>query len=187
VNDAATGRRRFGMSDSSRAIRGLVQEVRSAEGRSIRVRPTRVGLVTLLVVRAVLILTSAAAIAGLGAGIASRFIMRVATLIDSTPGVQGFTFRGTVMLIRDVIILYSLPAALLFGVARRLLPGSQLVKGASFGGFLFIVFFLAQLRPEQALIQVLFGFMCILYGIALSLLVAAIDSRIPRPQLTATT
>jgi hypothetical protein len=100
-----------------------------------------------LLLRTSLVVAVSAVIAGVLAGVLSRGVMRVASLIDAAPGVQGFTWDGSLGLIRDVVLLYSAPAALLFAVARRLLPGSWLRKGVVFGGLLFLVFLVAQLGP----------------------------------------
>jgi hypothetical protein len=84
-----------------------------------------------LLLRAILVLAVSAVMAGVLAGVLSRVVMRVASLIDAAPGVRGSTWDGSLRLIRDVVLLYSAPAALLFAVARRVLPGSWLLKGSS--------------------------------------------------------
>jgi hypothetical protein len=83
-----------------------------------------------------LVLAVSAVMAGVVAGVLSRGVMRVASLIDAAPGVQGFTWDGSLRLIRDVVLLHSAPATLLFAMARRLLAGSWLRKGILFGALL---------------------------------------------------
>jgi hypothetical protein len=93
--------------------------------------------------RTLLVLAVSAVVAGVLSGVLSRGVMRVASLIDAASGVQGFTWDGSLRLIRDVVLLYSAPAALLFALARRVLPGAWLLKGILFGGLLFLVFLVA--------------------------------------------
>jgi hypothetical protein len=130
--------------------------------------------------RTSLVLAVSAVIAGVLAGVLSRGVMRVASLIDAAPGVQGFTWDGSLRLIRDVVLLYSAPAALLFVVARRLLPGSWLLKGVLFGGLPFLVFLVAQLGPEVLLVKFLFALVCIVYGVTLAFLVTELEGRARR-------
>jgi hypothetical protein len=130
-----------------------------------------------LLLRTSLVVAVSAVIAGVLAGVLSRGVMRVASLIDAAPGVQGFTWDGSLGLIRDVVLLYSAPAALLFAVARRLLPGSWLRKGVVFGGLLFLVFLVAQLGPERLLVKFLFALVSIIYGVTLAFLVTALEAR----------
>ena len=130
--------------------------------------------------RTSLVLTASAVTAGVLAGVLSRGVMRVASLIDAAPGVQGFTWDGSLRLIRDVVLLYSAPATLLFAGARRLLPGAWLRKGVLFGGLLFLIFLMAQLRPEMLLVKFLFALVSIVYGVTLAFLVTALDARARR-------
>lgn len=130
--------------------------------------------------RAILVLAVSAVIAGVLAGVLSRGVMRIASLIDAAPGVQGFTWDGSLRLIRDVVLLYSAPAALLFVVTRRVLPGSWLCKGVLFGGLLFLVLLVAQLRPEMLLVKVLFALVSIIYGVTLAFLVTELEARARR-------
>ena len=130
-----------------------------------------------LLLRAILVLAVSAVIAGVLAGVLSRGVMRVASLLDAAPGVQGFSWDGSLRLIRDVVLLYSAPATLLFAVARRVLPGSWLRKGILFGGLLFLVFLVAQLRPELLLVKFLFALVSIVYGVTLAFLVTALEAR----------
>ena len=130
--------------------------------------------------RTSLILAASAVTAGVLAGVLSRGVMRVASLIDAAPGVQGFTWDGSLRLIRDVVLLYSAPAALLFAVARRVLPGAWLRKGVLFGGLLFLVFLVAQLGPEVLLVKFLFALVAIVYGITLAFLVTELEARARR-------
>ena len=127
--------------------------------------------------RTSLVLTASAVPAGVLAGVLSRGVMRVASLIDAAPGVQGFTWDGSLRLIRDVVLLYSAPATLLFAGARRLLLGSWLRKGVLFGGLLFLVFLVAQLGPERLLVKFLFALVSIVYGVTLAFLVTALEAR----------
>ena len=133
-----------------------------------------------LLLRAILMLAVSAVMAGVVAGVLSRGVMRVASLIDAAPGVQGFTWDGSLRLIRDVVLLYSAPATLLFAVARRLLPGAWLRKGVLFGGLLFLVFLVAQLRPEMLLVKFLFALVAIVYGVTLAFSVAELEARARR-------
>ena len=133
-----------------------------------------------LLLRAILVLAVSAVIAGVLAGVLSRGVMRVASLLDAAPGVQGFSWDGSLRLIRDVVLLYSAPATLLFAVARRVLPGSWLRKGTLFGGLLFLVFLVAQLRPELLLVKFLFALVSIVYGVTLAFLVTALEARARR-------
>jgi hypothetical protein len=130
--------------------------------------------------RASLVLAGSAVTAGVLAGVLSRGVMRVASLIDAAPGVQGFTWDGSLRLIRDVVLLYSVPATLLLAVARRLLPGAWLLQGVLFGGLLFLVFLVAQLGPEVLLVKLLFALVAIVYGVTLAFLVTELDVRARR-------
>jgi hypothetical protein len=130
--------------------------------------------------RASLVLAGSAVTAGVLAGVLSRGVMRVASLIDAAPGVQGFTWDGSLRLTRDVVLLYSVPATLLFAVARRLLPGAWLLQGVLFGGLLFLVFLVAQLGPEVLLVKLLFALVAIVYGVTLAFLVTELDVRARR-------
>ena len=76
--------------------------------------------------------------------------------------------------------MYSAPAALLFAVARRVLPGAWLRKGVLFGGLLFLVFLVAQLGPEVLLVKFLFALVAIVYGITLAFLVTELEARARR-------
>src|SRR5215207_8857384 len=133
-----------------------------------------------LLLRAILVLAVSAVMAGVVAGVLSRGVMRVASLIDAAPGVQGFTWDGSLRLIRDVVLLYSAPAAVLFAVARRVLPGAWLLQGILFGGLLFLVFLVAQLRPEMLLVKFLFALVAIVYGVTLAFSVAELEARARR-------
>jgi hypothetical protein len=133
-----------------------------------------------LLLRTPLVLAVSAVVAGVLAGLLSRGVMRVASLIDAAPGVQGFTWDGSLRLIRDVVLLYSAPATLLFALTRRVLPGSWLRKGVLFGGLLSLVFLVAQLRPEMLLVKFLFALVSIVYGVTLAFLVTALEARARR-------
>ena len=133
-----------------------------------------------LLLRTILVLAVSAVMAGVVAGVLSRGVMRVASLIDAAPGVQGFTWDGSLRLIWDVVLLYSAPAALLYAVARRVLPGSWLLQGVLFGGLLFLVFLVAQLRPERLLVKFLFALVSIVYGVTLAFLVTKLEARARR-------
>lgn len=126
----------------------------------------------------------AAVVAGSFAGVAARAIMRIAALTDAEPGVGGFSLRNTLVLILDAVILYhSLPAALLFVAIRRYLPGTAWRQGLAFGAFLLLPATPALfLTTDDRLIQLLFGALCLSYGVVLAHVVGWLDAHLARPR-----
>lgn len=120
-------------------------------------------------------------VAGSAAGVFARVIMRIASLTDEAPGVQGFNLAGTLRLIFYAVVpYYAFPATVLYALVRRWLPGSLLAKALVFGIALTLPATLGlQLYLETPLVAALFILLTIGYGAAVAYLFDRLSKRWP--------
>lgn len=120
-------------------------------------------------------------VAGSAAGVLARLIMRIASLTDAAPGVQGFTLSGTLRLIfYGVVPYYAFPATVLYALVCRWLPGSLPARALLFGIALTLPATLGlQLYLEAPLVAALFILLTIGYGAAVAYLFDRLSKRWP--------
>ena len=124
-------------------------------------------------------------IAGFGWGLGARLAMRIMAIAADRP--TAFTLERTSFILLSGMF-FGVPIGLIYCVVRKLVPGSGLRKGLSYGIVVLVClaypFYMGPLREEavlgyQWLAIILFGGLFLIVGIVVAAVFAWLDRVVP--------